>query len=195
MSPLTKKQLNQIRDERREQIKKAALKVFARRGITGTTMRMIASEAGISLGLSYSYFKSKDELLTQLVQEAMEEAHGSIQITQLAGTPTEQIKTLSKAMLDESNKQQFLLIQQVQTSDEVPEEAKQVVEQYSTDRFIEQLVPILTKGQQTGEFCAGDPKKLLFLYFSVVTGLMLQDTQGKHNYQSDVDLLMKILAN
>ncbi|MDQ0199299.1 AcrR family transcriptional regulator [Neobacillus ginsengisoli] len=32
MSPLNKQQLDQIRDERREEIKQAALKVFARRG-------------------------------------------------------------------------------------------------------------------------------------------------------------------
>ncbi|WP_420481830.1 TetR/AcrR family transcriptional regulator [Cohnella zeiphila] len=39
-------------DERREQIKKAALKVFAGKGLAGTKMSAIAAEAGISQGLS-----------------------------------------------------------------------------------------------------------------------------------------------
>lgn len=52
MAPLNEQQLEQIHDERREQIKKAALKVFARHGINGTKMSMIAAEAGISQGLS-----------------------------------------------------------------------------------------------------------------------------------------------
>lgn len=49
-------------DERREQIKKAARKVFAIKGIAGTKISMIAAEAGISQGLTYRYFQSKEEL-------------------------------------------------------------------------------------------------------------------------------------
>ena len=37
-------------------------------------MSMIASEAGVSHGLLYHYFKSKDELFITLVQWSMEEA-------------------------------------------------------------------------------------------------------------------------
>ena len=45
-----------------------------------------------------------------------------------------------------------------------------------------------------GEFCEGDPLKLLFIYFSVITGLMLQDVQLEENYwQKELDILMKIL--
>lgn len=66
MSPLNKGQLDQIRDDRRKQIKQAALKVFARRGFTGTKTSLIAAETGISEGLIYRYFKSKDELFTML---------------------------------------------------------------------------------------------------------------------------------
>ncbi|PUB10475.1 TetR family transcriptional regulator [Paenisporosarcina sp. OV554] len=60
MTQLNEPQPNNIHDERREQIKNAALKVFAHRGIIGTKMSMIAAEAGISQGLSYRYFKSKE---------------------------------------------------------------------------------------------------------------------------------------
>ncbi|MFM1654225.1 TetR/AcrR family transcriptional regulator [Brevibacillus sp. B_LB10_24] len=189
-------QIEHSHDERREQIKRAALKVFARRGITGTKMSMIAAEAGISQGLSYRYFSSKEELFTILVQEAMEEAQTAIKNAhQLPGTPSDQIRSLTINMLDPDHKYVFLLLQQAQTSDDVPEQAKQLFEKYSPKDTIEQLIPLFQKGQQAGEFSAGDPYKLLFLYFSVITGLMLQDMQmDEIDLLQEVDLFMKIIT-
>lgn len=195
MSPLNDQQLNQIRDERREQIKKAALKVFALRGLVGTKMNMIAKEAGISQGLSYRYYSSKDELFIELVQEAMEEtADAFASLGHMKGSPTEIIKTLTTKMLDGSNRHSFMLIQQVQTSDEVPDKAKEIVQRYSTTSFIEQLIPIFKNGQEKGEFCKGDPAELLILYFSVLSGLMLLQTgEMEQDHVPDIHILMKML--
>lgn len=196
MSPLNDQQLNQIRDERREQIKKAALKVFACRGLVGTKMNMIANEAGISQGLSYRYYSSKDELFIELVQEAMEEtADAFASLGHMEGSPTEIIKTLTTKMLDGSNRHSFMLIQQVQTSDEVPDKAKEIVQRYSTTSFIEQLIPIFKNGQEKGEFCKGDPAALLILYFSVISGLMLLQTgEMEQDQVPDIHILMKMLS-
>ncbi|WP_066069302.1 TetR/AcrR family transcriptional regulator [Neobacillus soli] len=196
MAPSNEQKLDQIHLKRIEQIKKAALKVFAHRGIIGTKMSMIAAEAEISQGLSYRYFKSKEELFITLIQEAMEEANAAFQhVQQLPGTPLEQIRTLTQNILDESNKYPFLLIQHASVSDEVPPKAKQIIEHFSTNVPIEQLIPLFIKGQQLGQFCEGDPYKLLFCYMSVITGLMLQEkqTEGK-NWSEDVDILMKIIT-
>ncbi|WP_028777068.1 TetR/AcrR family transcriptional regulator [Shimazuella kribbensis] len=190
MSPLNKEKLSKIRDEKRDRIKKAALHVFARRGIIGTTMRLIAKEAKISLGLSYSYFTSKDELYVELVRDAMEEANQSFHNMEWkTGTPVELLRSITEQMLEESNKQSFLLIQQVQTSDEVPEEAKAIIQQNSSHKWMEQFVPIIIRGQQAGDFCKGDPEKLLYFFFTVITGLMLQE-----GVEPDIDLLMKIVT-
>jgi TetR/AcrR family transcriptional regulator, regulator of autoinduction and epiphytic fitness len=195
MTQPNEQQPGHIHDQRREQIKRAALKVFAERGIAGTKMSMIAAEAGISQGLSYRYFNSKEELFTVLVQEAIEKAGASIQnVPHLPGTPKEQIRTLTASMLDVSHKHFFLLIQQTQTSDEVPAKAKQMIDQYSPNDTIDLLVPIIIKGQQTGEFCEGDPRKMIFLYLSVITGLMLQETQTNEGWQQEVDNIMKIIT-
>ena len=50
-------------EERREQIIKAATKLFSEQGYYLTTIQDIASEAGISVGLIYQYFKDKDDVL------------------------------------------------------------------------------------------------------------------------------------
>ena len=196
MAPSNEQKLDQIHLQRIEQIKRAALKVFARRGIAGTKMSMIAAEAGISQGLSYRYFKSKEELFITLIQEAIEEANSAFEhVRELPGTPKEQIRTLTQNMLDESNKYSFLLIQNASVSDEVPAKAKQIIEHFSAKDSIGQLIPLFIKGQQLGEFCEGAPYKLLYCYFSVISGLMLQEKQiDEKNWCSDVDILMKILT-
>jgi TetR/AcrR family transcriptional regulator of autoinduction and epiphytic fitness len=195
VTPLNDHQLDLLRDERREQIKKAALKVFARRGLIGTKMSMIAKEAGISQGLSYRYYSSKDELFIALVKDAMEEtAKAFATLGLMQGSSTEKIREFTIRMLDTSNRHSFMLIQQVQTSDEVPEKAKDIVQQYPTTSFIEQMFPIFKEGQEKGEFSKGDPAELLMLYFSVISGLMLlpYGVDGI-NLNHNVDNLMKII--
>jgi AcrR family transcriptional regulator len=49
--------------ETRRRIVDVALDLFRQHGYDGTTMRMIAAEAGVSLGSAYYYFGSKEELV------------------------------------------------------------------------------------------------------------------------------------
>ncbi len=50
---------------RREQICRAAAVVIAREGFAGSTMRMVAEEAGVSTGMLNHYFANRQDLLTQ----------------------------------------------------------------------------------------------------------------------------------
>ncbi len=50
---------------RREQICRAAAAVIAREGFAGSTMRMVAEEAGVSTGMINHYFANRQDLLTQ----------------------------------------------------------------------------------------------------------------------------------
>ncbi len=43
----------------------AALSLFAEFGVEGTTMQQIADRAGVSYGLFYHYFRSKEDILTE----------------------------------------------------------------------------------------------------------------------------------
>jgi AcrR family transcriptional regulator len=55
--------------DRREQILEAAVKSFAECGFHQTTMHDISDRAGISVGLIYRYFKSKEEMIAALAAE------------------------------------------------------------------------------------------------------------------------------
>jgi AcrR family transcriptional regulator len=50
----------------------AALNLFRTRGFEETTMRDIASAAGVSLGSAYYYFESKEDLVMAFYERAME---------------------------------------------------------------------------------------------------------------------------
>jgi AcrR family transcriptional regulator len=73
MSPRTPKQYEEIREEKRTLIMDAALKHFATVGYHNTTISQIAKHAGISKGLMYNYFASKEELLSEIINRSTEE--------------------------------------------------------------------------------------------------------------------------
>lgn len=73
MCPKSKERFKEIREARREDIEQAALKCFAMNGYHATTISHIAKEAGISKGLLYNYFSSKEELLSVLFLNFSEE--------------------------------------------------------------------------------------------------------------------------
>src|SRR5437588_2038845 len=53
--------------DRRQQIVEAATAVMARRGYTNTSMKQIAAEIGVAQSLLHYYFRSKEELLVEVV--------------------------------------------------------------------------------------------------------------------------------
>ncbi|WP_309135049.1 TetR family transcriptional regulator [Cellulomonas sp.] len=58
--------------ERREQLIEAALTVASRDGVDGTTVRAVAAEAGVSLGVVHYCFRDKDELLRAMAHAITE---------------------------------------------------------------------------------------------------------------------------
>ena len=71
-------------EQTRDLIAKTALRLFRERGYEATTMRAIATEAGVSVGNAYYYFASKEELI-QLYYEHSQEDHSEACESILAG--------------------------------------------------------------------------------------------------------------
>ncbi len=55
-------------EDRREQIIDAAMRVFAQKGFVRATNKDVAYEAGITAGLIYHYFESKEALLMAVIE-------------------------------------------------------------------------------------------------------------------------------
>lgn len=67
--PRTKKQFEAIRKSSKEKILSVALALFAKKGYHATSISQIAQKAKISKGLMYNYFKSKEELLDEIIKK------------------------------------------------------------------------------------------------------------------------------
>jgi AcrR family transcriptional regulator len=73
MSPKSSKQFKSIREEKTTLIMDVALQHFADEGYFKTTITHIARHAGISKGLMYNYFESKEDLLIAIINRSMSE--------------------------------------------------------------------------------------------------------------------------
>ena len=60
--------------ENREKVVAAAAKLFRERGLDGTGIDALAEAAGLTHGAVYSHFKSKDELATEAVRQALHQS-------------------------------------------------------------------------------------------------------------------------
>ncbi len=70
MSPRSKEQFEEIRQRSKKAIKEAALELFGHLGYHSTSISRIAREAGVSKGLLYNYFESKEALLEEILMDA-----------------------------------------------------------------------------------------------------------------------------
>ena len=69
--PRTPEQYAKIREDKRNQIMDAALELFSNEGYHNTSISEIARSAGISKGLMYNYFDSKEDLITAIFEKGM----------------------------------------------------------------------------------------------------------------------------
>jgi AcrR family transcriptional regulator len=72
MSPRTVAQYEEIREERKAQIKAVALEVISEEGYQHTSISKIAKQAGMSKGLMYNYFTSKEEMIYEIIFDGMD---------------------------------------------------------------------------------------------------------------------------
>jgi len=75
MSPRTPEQFEEMREERKTLIMDVALEHFAKEGYHKTTINHIARHAGISKGLMYNYFTSKESLLFEIIMRSVNEMY------------------------------------------------------------------------------------------------------------------------
>ncbi len=97
MAPRTEEQNEAIREESRARILESALALFAAHGYERTTIRMIAEAAGISQGLMYNYFSSKEQLIIALFQRSMQDVRESFAHAEDEHDPRPQIERLIRA--------------------------------------------------------------------------------------------------
>ena len=146
MSPRTSEQYREIREEKMTLIMDTALEQFAREGYYRTPISQIARHAGISKGLMYNYFESKEALLKAIVERSLNEATRFFDINRDGYLSEEEfeffIRTI-EALLKEKRTFWRLLMQLLVQSD------------------VRQQLEVIFRGNETEPLQEGDDKKSL----------------------------------
>ncbi|HTO07286.1 MAG TPA: helix-turn-helix domain-containing protein [Myxococcota bacterium] len=104
-----------IKDFRTSEIVRAARRVIGESGFDDASMERIASEAGISKGTIYLYFRNKEDLLANVAQLGYEEliARARAQTARARGTKA-QLVALMRAALEHTreNREIFRVVQE-----------------------------------------------------------------------------------
>lgn len=87
-------------DQKRLNILEVAAEVFAREGISRSSMNDVAKHGGISKATIYHYYKSKDELIHDILDNYLSQLRDRIcQINLLGLSPEEQLNTIAAEFL------------------------------------------------------------------------------------------------
>ncbi|QRN95082.1 TetR/AcrR family transcriptional regulator [Archangium violaceum] len=173
--PRTPQQYQQLKEERRSALLKAAREVFARRGLAATKMTDLAAAAGISYGLVYHYFPDKESVFATLVEEAIQDGIRLLTAErQGPGTPWEQLQRFCAQILEHVREETSipLILVQARASESIPAPVQRALERYTT-QFFQQLVELIEAGQSAGQIVKIPAAELARLLLSTVQGLAL----------------------
>jgi AcrR family transcriptional regulator len=168
-----------VKDSRREAILAAARQVFATKGLGATRVSDIAAEARISQGLVYHYFSNKDNLFTEIVEEAL---RGFTSLAEEAarapGSAWQRLEGLCEQMLAGVLRapEYPLVIMQAFTSDAVPAEARAAVERYGRESM-RHMVALIRAGQADGDVAGGNPIELALAFSACIQGVAMSRLQ------------------
>jgi AcrR family transcriptional regulator len=159
------------KEKRRWDILEAGLDQFIRRGYAATKIQDIANKAGMSVGLLFHYFPSKEDLYVELLQigsstpQRMFDAIGDVKPLEFFEMCAGRI--FEYAASSEFTSKMFVLMNHVAYFEGVPERAKEFA--IGSD-FYTGLVPLIERGQADGSIRAGDPVALCIAFWTAIRG-------------------------
>jgi len=111
MSPRTKQQVEGIRAESTNKILMAAMELFATHGYPGTSVNAIAKNAGVSKGLIYNYFESKEAIVKGLIAMMLKMADDIMDkaVSEKTESPKQELKILIDVFIDSIEQQMEMM--------------------------------------------------------------------------------------
>lgn len=167
-------------EARRQQILEAAFTCFARKGFHETTMQDISREAGVSYGVVYHYFRSKEDVIEASWRANQQARATRIQMAQRRGSTPEVLSELLAIYMrrleqPESSPEMRLRIQLFGETLLNPRIAANIRRTWND--VLKNVEDIIHRGQERGEINAEmDPHALARVYLALHDGVLLQKT-------------------
>lgn len=170
MSPRTKQQNEKIRQEKSRLILESALKLFADKGYHTSSISQIAKAAGISKGLVYNYFESKEDLLQNIFFSVMKKFTSDMHIEEKDQYTIEESRAFFDSMFDIliRNPNEWKLYYQLSMQTEVMEILMKNMSSHNFESYQKTILQHLTNQNFK------DPEVAILLFTSVLKGFVLQ---------------------
>lgn len=159
------------KEKRREEILRAGLELFVKRGYTATKIKDIADAVGMSAGLLFHYFSSKEELYCTLVEYGVSAPMNAVVPAgeePLAFFSRAAREVLGYAKQDAFTAKMFVFMNQALLSEDVPQSAKKILSGFDV---YTPTAEIIRAGQASGAMRAGDPFALAEAFWCAISGI------------------------
>ena len=186
-----------VSKERKKQITEAATTVFSRQGFQKSRISDIASEAGLSKGTLYLYFKSKDEIIVSLLANLFDREFSYLHELKDNSLPAadrllEYSRNLSKSLI----KWERLIPILFEFASRISRQ--NVVQQAFKTYFhtyLEMLSPIIQQGIDSGEFKSNNTQEIASTLCAIFEGTILLWIYDREyfNLQSQVYTSIQLL--
>jgi len=162
------------KEKRREEILSAGLNLFIRKGYAATKTLDISQAAGISEGLLFHYFETKEKLYEELIKVGISGPQNLL--SNIKGEPLLFFQTAAKEIFNYIETmpfvaKMFVLMKQAGCNDAAPESVKKMLS--NIDIFNASVKKII-EGQKNGTIRDGDPEALALAYWGAVQGIAEQ---------------------
>lgn len=160
------------KEKRKQDILKAGLKIFVRKGYEATKITDIAEEAGMSIGLLYHYFGSIELLYEELINIGISGRTGQYfpeydDALDYFSKSAKHIFDMVKS--DHFIAELFLLMNQAQNNPNLPKSIKDKLQQ---NDVIMKSINIIEEGQSEGKIRKGNPMALALAFWLSIQAYM-----------------------
>jgi AcrR family transcriptional regulator len=161
----------QQKEKRRQEILEAGLDLFIRKGYSATKIKDIAEQVGMSVGLLFHYFETKEKLYEELVKQGI--SGPMSMLTNLELEPLEFFimsaeQIFSYIQSESFVAKMFVLMSQVNDNEAVPQAIQDMMKDF--DVFTPTAV-MIKKGQDNGTIREGDPYALGVAFWCAIQGV------------------------
>ena len=170
----TKESGEKMREATHEKILSAAITLFAERGCSATSAKDIADAAGVSVGLMYHYYKTKEEVFGGIVRDALGEMNELISMLENEKCPKAGIEMLMKEISNEFAGGPEFAQWMVILSHPMPKKADfEWMDGFMNyhRNLTEGIAKLIKRGQKTGDFRDGNPMQLAQFVVGTFQGL------------------------
>lgn len=180
-----------IQDTRRKQILDVAIQLFDEQGFSKTKITDISTKAGISKGLVYRYFESKDDILYALhdkLKNCIDECYHMTSAKE--GIRTFGLRLLSYPYYEEVPPIRVYFSAIVKNEIKMSDEENPIRENFGKEYF----GAMFKRGQEQGDFKEGDSSIFGDIYWKYLLGAlstMCQQDTLKENHP-DIDSVLDL---